>query len=53
MIQREMARIHTGDMIRAAERERLAKRTRRARGQSALRRVGGAVLSAILWPVRH
>jgi hypothetical protein len=53
MIQREMARIQNDDMIRAAERERMAKRTRRGREQGAFRRVAGAVVSAILWPVRH
>lgn len=48
------ARAHVQDMLRAAERERLARQVKRgAGGRSGLRRVTAAVVAAILWPVRH
>jgi hypothetical protein len=54
MVGRVMAQMHIEDMVRAADRERMARRVRRsgARG-SVLRRVAGAAVSAVLWPVRN
>jgi hypothetical protein len=56
MYDRAMAQGRIDDMVRAAERERLARSTRAVRaGERAARRrrVGSTVLHAVLWPVRH
>lgn len=54
MVDRTMAQMHIDDMVRAADRERIARQTRRAVARaSVVRRVAGAVVSAVLWPVRH
>jgi hypothetical protein len=53
MVGREMTRLHIDDMLRAAERERIAGRVARARGRSVFRRMAVAVASVVLWPVRH
>jgi hypothetical protein len=54
VITREMARTHIDDLVRTAERERLARRVRRTEGRkSALRRVAASVAAAVMWPVRH
>ena len=53
---REMASYRIDDMVRDAEAYRRTKQTRAGRSaerRGALRRFGGAVLSALLWPVRH
>jgi hypothetical protein len=56
MYDRTMAQGRIEDMIRVAERERLALKTRAlrtaARG-SGLRRIAATITHAILWPVRH
>jgi hypothetical protein len=56
MIDRAMAQGHIDDLLRTAEHQRVARRVRRARiGErgTLLRRVGGAVAAAVLWPIRH
>jgi hypothetical protein len=56
MYDRAMAQGRIDDLVRAAERERLARQTRavgaRERG-STVRRIGSIVVHAVLWPVRH
>jgi hypothetical protein len=56
MYDRAMARGRIDDLLRAAERERLARQTRAVRAAergSSLRRIGAMVTHAVLWPVRH
>lgn len=56
MIDRAMAQGHIDDLVRVADRERVARGVRRARVSergSLLRRVGGVIAAAVLWPIRH
>jgi hypothetical protein len=56
MYDRQMAQDRIDDMIRVADRERLARRTRAARvagRRSVLRRIGTGVAHAVTWPGRH
>jgi len=56
MYDRAMAQGRIDDLIRVAERERLALQTRSLRTAergSRLRRIAATVTHAILWPVRH
>jgi hypothetical protein len=56
MYDRAMAQGRIDDLVRAAERDRLARRTRTVRAAergSTLRRIGATVTHALLWPVRH
>jgi hypothetical protein len=57
MMDRVMAQGRIDDLIRAADHERLARRVRRARPgrerAAAVRRIAGAVATAVMWPVRH
>jgi hypothetical protein len=56
MYDRAMAQTRIDDLVRVAERERLARQTRAVRvGErgSVLRRIGTTVLHAVSWPVRH
>lgn len=56
-MDRVMAQGRIDDLIRGADRERLARRVRRARpGRergAKVRRISGAVVSAVMWPIRH
>jgi hypothetical protein len=56
MYDRAMAQGRIDDLIRAADRERLARKTRAGRleeRRSRMRRIGATVTHAVLWPVRH
>jgi hypothetical protein len=56
MYDRHMAQARIDDLIRVADRERLARRTRAARvagRRGVLRRIGAGVAHAVTWPGRH
>ena len=56
MLSGEMARYQSGDRVREAEADRLARSTRRSRAansRSVTRRIGRAALAAASWPVKH
>jgi hypothetical protein len=56
MYDRAMAQGRIDDLVRTAERDRLARKTRAVRtGERAtrFRRLGATVTHAVLWPVRH
>lgn len=56
MYDRQMAQSRIDDLVRVAERERMARRTRAARvaGRNGLlRRIGAGVAPAVTWPGRH
>jgi hypothetical protein len=56
MHDRTMAQGRIDDLIRVAERERLARKTRTLRTAergSRFRRIASTITHAILWPVRH
>jgi hypothetical protein len=56
MYDRAMAQSRIDDLVRVAERERLARRTRRfraAEGNGALRRIGAGLIHALTLPGRH
>jgi hypothetical protein len=55
MYDRAMAQTRIDDLVRVAERERLARQTRPVRvGErgSVLRRIGAGVVHAVTWPGR-
>lgn len=55
MYDRAMAQTRIDDLVRVAERERLARQTRAVRvGErgSVLRRIGAGVVHAVTWPGR-
>ncbi len=56
MFTEEMARYRIEDRVREADAYRAARSTRTARTtarQGRVRRIAGAVASALLWPVKH
>jgi hypothetical protein len=56
MYDRAMAQERIGDLVRQAEAYRRSRRTRAAAAgerRGTLSRVRGAILSAVLWPIRH
>ena len=56
MYDRAMAQARIDDLVRVAERERLARQTRAVRAGergNVIRRMGGAVVHALLWPAKH
>jgi hypothetical protein len=56
MYQAEAARTRIDDLVRAAEAHRRTKETRAARAREAngrLRRMAGAIASAVIWPIKH
>ena len=56
MYDTAMAQARVDDLVRVAERERLARRTRAARvGErgSVFRRIGATVLHSVTWPAKH
>jgi hypothetical protein len=56
MYDRVVAQGRIDDLMRVAERERLARGTRAGRTgarAASLRRIGSTVMHAVLWPVRH
>jgi hypothetical protein len=56
MYDRVVAQGRIDDLVRVAERERLARGTRAGRAgvrAARLRRISSTVLHAVLWPVRH
>jgi hypothetical protein len=56
MYDRAMAQEHINDMVRKAEAYRQSRRTKagaaRAR-QGTVARAKGAIMSVVLWPIRH
>ena len=56
MLNGEMAKYQIADRVQAAEADRIAKATRRARTgteQTVTRRMTRAAFAAVLWPVKH
>jgi hypothetical protein len=56
MYDRQMAQARIDDLVRVAERERMARRTRAVRvaGRNGLlRRIGTGVAHVVTWPGRH
>jgi hypothetical protein len=56
MYDRLMAQGRIDDLVRVAERERIARLTRAARmagRRDVLRRIGAGVAHAVTWPARH
>ncbi len=56
MYDRQMAQARIDDLVRVADRERLARATRRGRQagrHGALRRIGAGLAHVLTWPARH
>ena len=56
MLAGDLAHHRVADLMREAEADRLAQRTRRSRTadrRSTLRRFSQAAIAAVVWPVKH